>query len=169
MPASTVVKNFTDGLLTLKDGTATPITCDVKFDNGDFSISGLSQKLREVVAYQSRGVLNSVRHTARTFPTFTFTCKMSEFTSLTANSISDALTKKGAFLAGVSTLGASADVWSLDVVLKIEGTNFGDSADHTFTMEDCVMTFDFGEGDPSQFSISGTVYGAITGDIAPAV
>ena len=169
MASSTVVKNFTDGLITLKDGTGTPISVDVKYDNGDFSISGLAQKLREVVAYQSRGVLNSVRHTNRSFPTFSFTAKMSEFTSATANSLSDAVRKKGAFTAGISTLGASADVWALDLTLTVEGTTFGDSSDHTFTLGSCQMTLDFSEGDPSQFSINGTVYGAITGDLAVAV
>ena len=169
MASSTVVKNFTDGKVTLKDGTGTPISLDVRFENGDFSLDGLAQKLREVVAYQSRGVLNSVRHTARTFPTFSFTAKMSEFTSATANSLTDALLKKGAFSAAVSTLGANADVYTMDVTFTVEGTNFGDAADHTFIMEDCQMTCAFAEGDPSQFSIAGTVYGAMTGDLAPSV
>jgi hypothetical protein len=74
--------------------------------------------------------------------------------------------KNGAFASAVSTLGSSADVYTLDVVITVEGTNFGDSADATFTMEDCHLQVSWSDGDPATFSISGTCYGAITGDLA---
>lgn len=166
MGASSIVKNMCDGTITLKDGTGTPISVTVKFDNADFTVSGLKAKLRETVAYQHRGVLSSVRHTARTFPTFSFSVSMSEFTALTAVSVSDAVLKNGAFSAAVSTLGANADVYTLDLTVSEEGTNFGDSADHTFTLEDCELEMTYTEGDPNTFSLSGTCYGAITGDLA---
>lgn len=165
MGASSIVKNMCDGTITLKDGTGTPISVTVKFDNADFTVSGLKAKLRETVAYQHRGVLSSVRHTARTFPTFSFSVSMSEFTALTAVSVSDAVLKNGAFSAAVSTLGANADVYTLDLTVSEEGTNFGDSADHTFTLEDCELEMTYTEGDPNTFSLSGTCYGAITGDL----
>ena len=166
MAASSVVKNLCDGTITLKDGTGTPITVTVRFDNADFTVSGLKAKLRETVAYQHRGVLSSVRHTARTFPQFSFSCSMSEFTAATAVSVSDAVLKNGAFAAAISTLGANADVYCLDLVVTEERTNFGDSADHTFTLEDCELELTYTEGDPNGFSLSGTCYGAITGDLA---
>lgn len=168
MPSSTVPKNLCDGSITLRDGTGSPITVTVKFDNADFSVEGLAEDLRETVAYQSRGALNGIRHTTRTFPTFSFSCQMSEFSSASANSVSDAILRNGAFAAAVSTApgGANADVYTLDVVITEEGTNFGDSADHTFTMEDCRLTLNYSEGDPNTFSISGTCYGAVSGDLA---
>ncbi len=166
MPASTVVKNFTDGSLIIADGTGTPIDVTVKFANGDFSISGLKKALRETVAYQSRGVLSSVRHTAQTFPTFSFSAQMSEFTSASDNSLADAVLKNGAFASAVSTLGANADVYTLNLTFRVEGTNFGDSADHSFTLGNCELSLDFAEGDPNTFTINGTVYGSITGDLA---
>lgn len=166
MADSSVVKNLNNGSIAVEDGTGSPITVTVKFDNGDFSISGLKKKLQETVAYQSRGVLNSVRHTALTFPTFSFTCQMSEFTSATATNIADAILQNGAFAAGVSTLGTNADVYTLKVTITEEGTDFGDSADHTFALDDCELSIDYSEGDPNTFSISGTCYGAITGDLA---
>jgi len=43
-----------------------------------------------------------------------------------------------------------------------EGTNFGDSADHTLVMNDCRITLSISEGDPNSFSVSGIVYGTIT-------
>jgi len=166
MADSSVVKNLNDGSLIISDGTGSPIAVTVKFTSGDFSISGLKKALKETVAYQSRGVLNTVRHTARTFPTFSFTCQMAEFTSATATSVSDAILQNGAFSSAVSTLGANADVYTLLLAITEEGTDFGDSADPTFSLDDCECSIDFGEGDPNTFSISGTVYGAVTGDLA---
>lgn len=166
MAASTTVKNFCDGIVKFKDGTGTPIECTVKFDNANLSVSGLKYKLRNTTVYQHRGVKSSVRHTDRTFPTFTLTCSMSEFTSATANSVPDALLKNGAFASAVSTEGGNADVYQLDVVISEEGTNFGDSADHTFTLEDCECQLDYAQGDPNTFTVTGTCYGAVIGDLA---
>lgn len=166
MPASTTVKNFRDGSLIIADGTGTPIDVTVKFENGDFSISGLSDSLHEVVAYQSRGELSSIRRTARTFPTFSFSAQMSEFTAATDVSLSDAINKNGAFASAVSTSGANADVYTLNLTFRVEGTNFGDSSDHSFTLGNCKLTYDFAEGDPNTFTVNGTMYGSITGDLA---
>ena len=166
MATSSVVKNMADGTIVLKDGSGTPISCTVRFDNADFSLDGLKAKLRETNAYQHRGVLSSVRHTTRTFPTFTFSCSMSNFTSAGADTVSDAILKNGAFASAVSTLGANADVFCLDVQITEEGSSFGDSADHVFGLEDCELSLSYAEGDPNTFSISGTVYGAVTGDLA---
>lgn len=168
MPASTVVKNLCDGTITLRDATGSPISVTVKYDNADFSIENLREDLREVVAYQSRGALTSLRHTTRVFPTFSFSAQMAEFSAATAVSLSDAVLRNGAFAAAVSTAtgGANADVYCLDVVITEEGTNFGDSSDHTFTLGSCHMTLSYNQGDPNTFTISGTVYGAISGDLA---
>ncbi len=165
MALSTVVKNLNDGTIIVKDATGTPITVTVQFSNGDFSISGLRKKLKDVNAYQTRGTLNSVRHTTRYFPTFSFTAQMSQFTNATAY-LADAIMKAGAFASGVSTLGAASDIWAVTIVFTSEGTDFSDSADHTFTLTSCDCQLDFAEGDPNSFTISGTVYGAITGDLA---
>lgn len=168
MADSTFIKNLNNGTLTIQDGTGSPIDVIVPFDNGDFSISGLSQKLNEVVAYESRGTLNTVRHTSRTYPTFSFTTQMAKFTSATDTSVSDAILQNGAFASAVSTLSANADVYTLFLTFDVEGTDFGDSGDHQLTLDDCHCTIDFSEGDPNSFSISGTVYGTIGGDLAVA-
>ena len=164
MSASSVVKNFSDGSLTILDGST--LTFVIPFDNGDFSADGLKYKRRETVAYQHRGVTSSIRHTSVTYPTFSFTCSMSTLTSATQTSISDAILKNGAWAAAVSTLGATADVYTVDLKITVEGTNFGDAGDPTTTFEDCELSFSFAEGDPNTFSISGTCYGAVVGDLA---
>jgi hypothetical protein len=45
-------------------------------------------------------------------------------------------------------------------VFTVEGTNFGDSADHTLTLTNCeIETIDFSEGDPNSFTINGVCTG----------
>lgn len=163
MPISTVVKSFRDGTITLKDGTAvTPLDVEVQFETGSFSISGLKKKLNETTTYLDRGELGSVRHTNRTFPSGSFTAHVTELSDATAENLYDIVRRTGAFAAAVSTLGASADVYTLDIVWKIEGTDFGDASDHTLTLEDCECAIDVAEGDPDTFTVNFVCYGTVT-------
>jgi hypothetical protein len=162
MPISSIVKNFRDGTIVLKDGTGTPIALTVEFEAGDFSISGMSANSNtEATTYLDRGVLGSVRLTNQTFPTFSFTAQMTDLSDATNKTLYDAVNKKNTFAAAVSTV-PNGDVYGLDVVLSVEGSNFGDPTDHVLTMVGCRMTIDFAEGDPNSFTINGTVYGSIT-------
>lgn len=166
MALSTVIKNFTDGGLLIEDGTDTPLSLTVAFENGDFAVSGLASQLSEVAAYESRGSFKTLRHTTRTYPSGSFSAMMAEFSEDSTGTIADALLKQGTkWSAAVSTLGTGLP-YTVDLTFVVEGTNFGDGADGTFTLEDCYCTIDFAEGDPNTFSISFTVYGDITGDIA---
>ena len=158
------IKNFTHGTLVISDGTTpTAISLTLDCDNGDLSITGLAETQNEVAAYECRGDLISIAHTNRTYPTFTLTAKMAEFTLASGGTVADALLKisGGAFAAAVST-SANTDVYTVDLLLTVEGTDFGDASDHTATITDAHCTVDFSEGDPNQFSISGTVYGSVT-------
>jgi hypothetical protein len=160
------VKNFTDGTLTLTDASGTPISCTARFVNGDLSIDGLKAKLRDTTAYQSRGAITSVRHTTRKFVTGSFTCQLSEFSSASANDVTDACCKTGAFASGVSKLGTSAEVWAIDLTWVMEGTNYGDSGDHTLTIGSCECEVSLKEGDPNTVSVAFTSYGSISGNLA---
>lgn len=162
MPISAVVKNFRDGTILIEDGTATPISLTVQYEAGDFSISGLNESNTEATTYLDRGELGSVRKTSRTFPTFSFTAHMTDLSDATNKTLWDAVNKTGAFAAAVSTGGTASDVYMLKVTFTCEGTNFGDSADHVMVLNNCHLALDFSEGDPNSFSLSGTVYGAIT-------
>ena len=168
MALSSVVKNFRDGSLVINDGTGTPISITVQFDEGDFSISGLKAKLAETTGYETRGQLRSVRHTTRVYPTGSFTCMMADLSEATTGTVADALMKNGAFSAGVSTLGANAEVYTVQMVFTVAGVVHGDASNATFTLNDVEGVVDFSEGDPDQLSISFTVWGSITGDLATA-
>jgi hypothetical protein len=162
MPISSIVKNFKDGSIILKDATGTPIALTVEFEAGDFSISGLSANSNtEVTTYLDRGSLGTVRLTNQTFPTFSFTAHMTDLSDATNKTLYDAVNQKGAFAGAVSTI-TNSDVYGLDVVISIEGSNLGDPTDHVLTLVGCRLSIDFSEGDPNSFTVNGTVYGSIT-------
>ena len=162
MAASTVVKNFTDGTIKIEDGTGSPLSYTCAFDEGNLSISGLAQQLNEVATYESRGTLKSVRHTARTYPSGSFSVMLTDVTDGSDATLIDILTKSGAYAAGLSTLGSTADVYTVKVTPTVEGTDHGDSADHTFVMDDCHCLIDLAEGDPNTVTVNFTVYGSVT-------
>ena len=162
MAASTVIKNFRDGTILFADGTTpTPLSVTVTLEGGDFSLTGLNQGNTEATTYLDRGDLGSVRLTNRSFPAISLTCHMADLSDATDKLIFDIVNKTGAFSAALSTITGS-DVYGLKITLTIEGTNFGDSADHVMIMNNCHLAIDFAEGDPNSFTLNGTVYGAIT-------
>jgi hypothetical protein len=74
----------------------------------------------------------------------------------------DIIRRQGSYAAAVSTLGSSADVYTLKLTLTVEGTDFGDASDHTIVLNDCECSVDFAEGDPNSFTINFTVYGTVS-------
>jgi len=164
MGTSQIVKNFTDGSVVFSDGTGVPVTLAALFDQGDLSLDGLKAAQRETNAYESRGILRSVRHTTRTYPSGSMTLMLSDVSDGTDQTAIDFVLKQGSFSGNISTLaaGANADVYCINIALTIEGTDLGDTADHTITMDDCEVTMAVAEGDPNTISLSWTVYGTVT-------
>ena len=136
MALSTETKTLNDGALALADGTGSPVTLTVPVSVGDFAISDIrasslvTSSQNEVVAYEARGVLDTVRHTTRIYPSGSFTIHFREFTSATAGVVQDFLTKSNAYSANISTLaaGATADVYCVKITLTVDGTTLGDDA-----------------------------------------
>ena len=135
MAISSVVKNFRDGTILIEDGTGVPIDITVQFENGDFSLSGLNG-FKEVTTYMDRGDLGSVRHTTQLFPTGSFSAHLTDISDGTDNTLIDAARKQGSFASAVSTLGADAEVMTYKVTWTVEGTDHGDTADHTIVCDD---------------------------------
>ena len=168
MAKSTIVKSNVQGSLAATDATpVTPLTYVCTFDMGDFTISGLVEGMREIVTHERKGNICGISYGARVYPTFSFTAKMAQFTDLTSGTLSDFLlrTTGSEYAAAVSTSGTGRP-YTTDWAFQIEGLTVGDDADHNFTMEKVHCTADFSEGDSDTFSVSGTIYGDITGDIA---
>ena len=157
MAVSTVIKHFTDGTIELADGTATPVTLTVPFSQGDFSISGLQESQKAVNVYQSRGVLHSLRQGEKTFVTGSFSAMLADVSDSSAGNLLDFIRKTNAYSGNASTL-SGGDCYAIKVTLQIEGTDLGDSADHTIVLDDCICTADVSEGEPDSISISFTSY-----------
>jgi hypothetical protein len=162
MAQSTVIKNFRDGTLTFTDNTGTPLSMPIVYEAGDFSIDNLNEGLVETTAYLDRGEFATLRKTNRVFPSFSFTAHMTDLSDATDKLLYDLARKTGAWAGAVSTLGAAADAMTYKLTWACEGTNFGDTTDHTLVLNDCRVTVSLSEGDPNSFSVSGIVYGAIT-------
>lgn len=163
MALSAIVKNFRSGTITLADATGTPISMTVAYESGDFALSGVMQGQMEIAMYLDRGDFASIRKTNFTPATFSFTAHMTEISDATNKNLMDVVGKTGAWASGVSAAGTGADaVWTINATWTIEGTDAGDASDHVVALANCHCKIDAKEGDPNSFSISGTVYGAIT-------
>ena len=168
MALSNYVKDFTRGSIRLSDGTGTPLFILLDLDQGDLTFGPLQDELNEVVPYQRRGKLSGIGRGERIFPSGSFTVQVAQFTDASAKVISDFILRNGAFSAAVSTRG-SGQVFTIDLRFVMEGTDHGDSADHTVTLEDCYCQIaSFDEGAPNTISVNFVCYGAITGDLSCA-
>jgi hypothetical protein len=167
MAASTYQKTNADGSIVIKDGTGTPLTLTIPFTRGDIKIGPLKAKLKNTVAIQARGVHLGIRHTDRVYPTFSLSCFCPEWTAASGGTPTDMIFGKAAFSAAISVDGATADVKTRTVVITVEGTDFGDGADKTVTLTNVECEVNWTEDAGGNYlEISGTVYGAITGDLA---
>jgi hypothetical protein len=167
MTVSAIAKNFRDGKITLADGTAvTPLDVVVTYEDGDFSLSDMAQvvsgKSYEYAKHEDRGALFSQRRGRQKFPAFSFSAVFTDLSDAATENLVDMILRQNAFSGAVSTTLAKGDVYTLDVKLDVEGTDFGDTADHSITLEDCHMTVSISEGSPNKFTISGVCYGTIT-------
>lgn len=157
--ASTVVKHFTDGTITLEDGTGSPVTLTLPLGIGDFSASGFQESQQDVNVYQSRGTLRSLRKGAKNFVSGSFSAMLADLSDASAGDAIDFILKQNAYSANISTLSAG-EVYAIKIILTIEGTDLGDSADHTLSLDNSVVTLDISEGEPDTIAFSFTSYAA---------
>lgn len=168
--ASQKAKTSYDGAVTMLDATGTPLTLTVPFENGDFSASGHNASGRAAVVIKARGKVVAVRNGESAEITGSFSMKMSEFTAGSSNANPlDALMKKSgtSWASAVSTYSAGSERMMVGLKFDIEGTNIGDSVDHTITYLKCDLTWDFAEsGDGNTITFNYTCYGGTAGDQA---
>ena len=161
MPTSTAIKVQQDGVITFADGTASPVTLTVPYVDGAASIDGLDYDQTEPIVIFAKRTFLGVRRGAHRPLTFSFTAYMAEFASATATSLLDFVRFANGFSANESTLGAEFDYKCIKVT--IESTAIGsDSAASSVALDDCVVEVSYAEGEPNQFSVSGTCYGTVT-------
>lgn len=156
--------NFRDFVVTLKDGTGTPLECELTASLGDLQISGLGD-LYETIVTQVRGELHSLRKGNRTFPTFSMGLLLSEFSLAGTGNVADFIRGTGGYSARVSTSEALGDVFTCDVLIEGDLSSLTGGTDTDLLLEDVKIDFDISEGEQNTIALSGTVYGAITPSI----
>jgi hypothetical protein len=163
MAFSTVPKAKKDGKLTFRDGTGSPVTLEVAYEEGNFSFE---TPLRDEVVVRDRGTISTVRKGDEQPITGSFNFYMRQFTDASnAGSIQDFITGTGFYNANVSTGTAGqpyVEHYAVDLTFEVEGTELGDTSDHTATFEKMVCSLSFAEGDPSAWTLSFNCYGALT-------
>lgn len=169
-----IVHKHDAATIVFSDGTATPLTCTVHLDEGDFAISGVNDNLREEIAYESRGQVQSVKATTRKYPSVTFTCKLSEYTDTTNGTDEDFIFRKAGtpYEDAVTTAdGTSGRIYSnlfmFDITHTIDGTALDGGDDRELVLQDCRVTdWSVKQDEPAIRTFTVTVYGNISGDIA---
>jgi len=148
-----------DGVITLEDATGgTTIKATITYEDGDLAWDALEEGYMSAVILKDRGMHYTMRKTEEQDLTFTFTAHATDFSDATEKTPQDAVMKLGASASGVSTMGSSADVWTLKLVFTVEATNYGLSADHVATFTKCRCSISFAEGIPGKFTIKGMIF-----------
>ena len=157
-------KNNLQGTIQLIDGTGTPVTLSMSTDRGDLKVSNLSAKLNAPVPMTRRGKFGSLNRGERLFIGVSLTAWVGNLVGSSTSAPGtpfEFVTKSGAYSANVSTLGANRE-YTFDLKLTLEGTNFGDTADETLTIEDVVATCEWSEAiDGNVLSINGQGLGSV--------
>ena len=164
MAYSTLPKTRRDGVITLKDGTGTPVTLEVAYEEGNLTFD--TPKAAQTVI-RDRGTISTVRK-GDDEPTASgsFSAYFRQYTDGSeAGSILDFINKTGYYSSNVST-GSSGtpfvEFYCIDLEYQVDATSLGDDAATSATLTKCVCTASFTEGDPSSFTINFTSYGALT-------
>ena len=162
MAYSTVPKTKRDGKITLQDGTGSPVTLDIAYEDGNFTWSQ-PNKYSELVI-MDRGDISTVRKQDEQTQSGSFSFYFRQFSDASeAGSVRDFINKSGHYAANISTGGVGTpyiEHYCIDIKYSCEGTDFGDDSDHSVTLSKCVVSsFDFAEGDPSAWTLSFTCYG----------
>ena len=161
MPAeSSIIKTINDGSITFTtgDGTSLVLPCSITMD-----ISSLQANQREAVAIEARGVLKSLRQGARVYPSGTVEMYLTGLSDATLTTELDLIFGTGSYSSTTSTTTALGDLRTVDIKLTIEGTDLGDAADHTFTLEDCYLVNAVSEAQTGDtISAAFTCYGTVT-------
>lgn len=160
MAISTIVKTKHDGSITISDGTSvTPLTLTVEYEAGDFNLSIPGPSVSNFLDRGKFGSTPSLRYGDDAPMTFSFTANLRDISDASYMTLESIIANSGTFASTwVSRGGANAEVKTVKVLWTIEGTAHGDSADHTITLDHCVLTGSLQEGDPNTISISGTCY-----------
>ena len=158
MPESNIVKVKRDGSIALLDGTSpSPQSYVVSAEPGDMNIAVPAETKND---FLDRGrLVGSVRYGDDQAVTGSFTVYFrgglsTDGASAALIDILNGTAFTYATNPWASTLGANAEVQTVDLVFTVEGTIHGDASDHVCTVPDCSLEYSLVEGDPNTTSIN---------------
>lgn len=163
MAYSTIPKTKRDGVITLLDGTGTPVELEVAYEDGNFTFSD-PQQFSELVV-MDRGKFAAVRKQDEQAKTGSFSFHFRQFTDAAeAGSVRDFINQAGNYSGNIST-GLTGtpyiEHYTIDIKYLADSPDTAE-ADHTVTLSKCICSLDFSEGDPSSFTLNFTCYGGLT-------
>ena len=156
MAESTIVKTKRDGTIKFSDNAGAN-TYTVAYEAGDLNISIPGPSVISPLDRGSLGSPPSLRYSDDAPITGSLTAYLRDLGDAAFATLSEIITQTGHVASTwVSTMGADAEVFTLDLEWTIAGP--GAEADHVLTLPYCVVTGSLSEGDPDQISISFTSY-----------
>lgn len=160
MAYSTLPKTRRDGTITLIDGTGTPVTLEIQYEEGNLTFD--TPKAAQTVI-RDRGTISTVRKgDDEPAASGSFSAFFRQFTDGSeAGSILDFVNKTGNYSSNTSTGSSGSpfvEFYCIDIEYEVDGTGLGDDAVTKATLGKCVCTASFTEGDPSSFTINFTSY-----------
>ena len=159
------VKNFRDHTTALSDGTAvTPLDYTLNIVPGSFKYDDPGH---DEILIRDQGEIAGTRKGNANPITGSYQAYFRQFTDGSEDALIDFI-KAGGNLAAMVTTGTNAfkDFVHVDLVHTVEGTDFGDSADHVATFSDCVQKYGYDiSGEIAVIDVTFTCYGgaAFTG------
>ena len=162
MAESTVVKVRRDGEVQFVDGTGSPKTYTVSYENGNVSFG---REKAERIVIRDRGTIVGSRKGDDPVLTITFDVHMRSFTTTAGTdlTICDVMDNTG----NVATIpwakvSSAHEEWNLNLKFTVENTDHGGGADYVVTFATCIFTWEFSEGDPNTISVTAECMGGYT-------
>jgi len=149
-----------DGTLTVVDGSGV-YSVTVPYEDGDYQHSDLWSGQYDETDFFDRGAWYAARKVKQNLPTFGFSCHATDFTDATDKLLRDLVRRQNACSAAVSTLGATADCYTLNVSFNANTAAIG-GVSATVAHTNCQLKIAFAEGEPGKFTLTGLVRGSTT-------
>ena len=154
MAESTIVKVRRDGEVQFVDGSGTPKSYTVSYENGNVSFE---RSKAERIVIRDRGAIVGSRKGDDPVLTITFDVHMRSFTTTAGTdlTICDVMDNTG----NVATIpwakkSSAHEEWNLDLKFTVENTDHGGGADYDVPFSTCIFTWEFSEGDPNTISVT---------------
>lgn len=156
MAISSIIKTKRDGTLTFSDGTR---TLTVQYEQGDLQIDIPGATIVATLDRGEFGSPPSLRKGDDQPITGSFTAYLRDISDASYATLEEMVTNGGYYASThTSTLGANAEVKTQTLLWTIEGTNHGDSTDHTVSLPYVWVTGGLQEGEVCAINVSFTSY-----------